>query len=180
MFRDIATVVADKCVNPETNRPYTVTLIERAMRDIHISVKPTRSTKQQVGRGLDLGVEYFGLYTKLLLLQRVNLIIFLPPASAVEVIKTEPSVCLFVGTLTAKPIDLRWQNLEQRLTLMTSQACSMFKVIGQRSKSSGCKITKYALEPKSRPLASGPREVQRCVFSFIVIIREVERYSRVL
>ena len=48
MFRDIATIVADKCVNPETNRPYTVTLIERAMKDVHISVKPTRSTKQQV------------------------------------------------------------------------------------------------------------------------------------
>jgi ribosome maturation protein SDO1 len=49
MFRDIATIVADKCVNPETNRPYTVTLIERAMKDLHVSVKPTKSTKQQVG-----------------------------------------------------------------------------------------------------------------------------------
>lgn len=47
MFRDIATIVADKCVNPETNRPYTVTLIERAMKDVHFSVKPTKSTKQQ-------------------------------------------------------------------------------------------------------------------------------------
>ncbi|ELT95519.1 hypothetical protein CAPTEDRAFT_17802 [Capitella teleta] len=47
MFRDIATIVADKCVNPETNRPYTVTLIERAMKDCHVSVKPTKSTKQQ-------------------------------------------------------------------------------------------------------------------------------------
>jgi ribosome maturation protein SDO1 len=46
-FRDIATVVADKCVNPDTNRPYTVTLIERAMKDAHVSIKPTRSTKQQ-------------------------------------------------------------------------------------------------------------------------------------
>ncbi|XP_073521233.1 ribosome maturation protein SBDS [Phyllobates terribilis] len=47
MFRDIATIVADKCVNPETKRPYTVNLIERAMRDIHYSVKATKSTKQQ-------------------------------------------------------------------------------------------------------------------------------------
>ncbi|XP_017590766.1 PREDICTED: ribosome maturation protein SBDS [Corvus brachyrhynchos] len=47
MFRDIATIVADKCVNPETKRPYTVILIERAMKDIHYSVKPTKSTKQQ-------------------------------------------------------------------------------------------------------------------------------------
>jgi len=46
-FRDIATVVCDKCVNPDTNRPYPVTLIERAMKDAHISIKPTRNTKQQ-------------------------------------------------------------------------------------------------------------------------------------
>lgn len=47
MFRDIATVVAEKCINPETKRPYTVGMIERAMRDIHFSVKPNRNTKQQ-------------------------------------------------------------------------------------------------------------------------------------
>uniref|UniRef100_A0AAZ1X9X1 Ribosome maturation protein SBDS n=1 Tax=Oreochromis aureus TaxID=47969 RepID=A0AAZ1X9X1_OREAU len=47
MFRDIATIVAEKCVNPETKRPYTVSLIERAMKDIHYSVKPNKSTKQQ-------------------------------------------------------------------------------------------------------------------------------------
>ncbi|XP_002736622.1 ribosome maturation protein SBDS-like [Saccoglossus kowalevskii] len=47
MFRDIATIVAEKCVNPETKRPYTVGLIERGMKDLHFSVKPTRSTKQQ-------------------------------------------------------------------------------------------------------------------------------------
>ena len=48
MFRDIATIVADKCVNPETKRPYPVGVIERAMKDIHYSVIPTRTTKQQV------------------------------------------------------------------------------------------------------------------------------------
>ncbi|OCT95092.1 ribosome maturation protein SBDS [Xenopus laevis] len=47
MFRDIATIVAEKCVNPETKRPYTVNLIERAMKDIHYSVKAAKSTKQQ-------------------------------------------------------------------------------------------------------------------------------------
>ena len=48
MFRDIATIVADKCVNPESKRPYPVTLIEKAMKDSHYSVKPTKSTKMQV------------------------------------------------------------------------------------------------------------------------------------
>uniref|UniRef100_A0A3P9LC93 Ribosome maturation protein SBDS n=2 Tax=Oryzias TaxID=8089 RepID=A0A3P9LC93_ORYLA len=47
MFRDIATTVADKCVNPETKRPYPVSMIERAMKDIHYSVKPNKSAKQQ-------------------------------------------------------------------------------------------------------------------------------------
>lgn len=47
MFRDIATIVADKCVNPETNRPYPVTMIEKAMKDLHFSVKPSQNSKQQ-------------------------------------------------------------------------------------------------------------------------------------
>lgn len=53
MFRDIATTVADKCVNPETKRPYPVSMIERAMKDIHYSVKPNKSAKQQVGSVAD-------------------------------------------------------------------------------------------------------------------------------
>ncbi|KAF6024429.1 SBDS [Bugula neritina] len=47
LYRDIATIVADKCVNPVTNRPYTVTLIEKAMRDAHYSLKPSKPAKQQ-------------------------------------------------------------------------------------------------------------------------------------
>ncbi|XP_003385195.1 PREDICTED: ribosome maturation protein SBDS-like [Amphimedon queenslandica] len=47
LFRDISTIVADKCVNPDTKRPYTVGMIERAMKDVHYAVKPTRSAKQQ-------------------------------------------------------------------------------------------------------------------------------------
>lgn len=46
-FRDVATVVSEKCVNPETKRPYTVTMIEQAMKDLHVSLKPTQNTKQQ-------------------------------------------------------------------------------------------------------------------------------------
>ncbi|KAJ3082690.1 hypothetical protein HK102_001507 [Quaeritorhiza haematococci] len=47
MYRDIATIVAEKCVNPDTKRPYTVTMIEKAMADIHVSVNPNRNAKQQ-------------------------------------------------------------------------------------------------------------------------------------
>lgn len=47
LFKDIATNVADKCVNPETKRPYPVTMIEKAMKEAHFSVKPNRNAKQQ-------------------------------------------------------------------------------------------------------------------------------------
>ena len=48
MLKEIATMVADKCVNPETKRPYPVSMIEKAMKDVHFSVKPNRNCKQQV------------------------------------------------------------------------------------------------------------------------------------
>lgn len=56
-YRDVATVVADMCVNPDTRRPYTVTLVERALRDVHFSVKPTRTTKQQALEAIKLLTE---------------------------------------------------------------------------------------------------------------------------
>lgn len=46
-FKDIATIIADKCVNPETKRPYPVGMIEKAMKQVHVSVKPNRTSKQQ-------------------------------------------------------------------------------------------------------------------------------------
>ncbi|KAI5632746.1 shwachman-Bodian-Diamond syndrome (SBDS) protein domain-containing protein [Phthorimaea operculella] len=47
LFKDIATTVSDKCVNPETKRPYPVSIIEKAMKDIHFSVNVNRNAKQQ-------------------------------------------------------------------------------------------------------------------------------------
>jgi len=47
LFRDIATVVAEKCVNPDTKRPLTVSVVEKAMKDIHYSVIEKRNAKQQ-------------------------------------------------------------------------------------------------------------------------------------
>ncbi|KAI7850879.1 SBDS protein C-terminal domain-containing protein [Circinella umbellata] len=47
MWRDIANIVTDNCVNPQTKRPYTVTMIEKAMQDLHLSVNTKRSSKSQ-------------------------------------------------------------------------------------------------------------------------------------
>ena len=48
-IKEIAQIVADKTLNPETKKPYTRTIIEKAMVDIHYSVHPTKNAKQQVG-----------------------------------------------------------------------------------------------------------------------------------
>lgn len=47
MFKEIATTVAMKCINPEVQRPYPVSIIEKAMKNAHYSVKVNQSTKQQ-------------------------------------------------------------------------------------------------------------------------------------
>ncbi len=75
--------------------------------------------------------------------QKGNIHPFSPPASAVEVIKTVPSVCvcvcLSVSALTAEPCVVWSQNLAQGLTLIISWMSSKMKVIGQRSRSPGQK-----------------------------------------
>eukprot|EP00003_Mantamonas_plastica_P001334 TRINITY_DN10960_c0_g1_i1.p1 TRINITY_DN10960_c0_g1~~TRINITY_DN10960_c0_g1_i1.p1 ORF type:complete len:152 (+),score=65.56 TRINITY_DN10960_c0_g1_i1:150-605(+) len=45
--KDICTIVADKCVNSDTDRPFTVTMIERALKDIHFNVNVNKSAKSQ-------------------------------------------------------------------------------------------------------------------------------------
>ena len=47
LWLEVATTVAQQSVDPNTQRPYTVGMIEKAMRDIHYGVKPTRPTKTQ-------------------------------------------------------------------------------------------------------------------------------------
>ncbi|OAY76983.1 ribosome maturation protein SBDS [Ananas comosus] len=46
-FRDIATIVMQKTINPETQRPYTISMIERLMHEIHFAVDPNTSSKKQ-------------------------------------------------------------------------------------------------------------------------------------
>lgn len=47
LFAFIIFLNADKCINPETKTPYTVSMIEKSMKDLHFSVKPNRNSKQQ-------------------------------------------------------------------------------------------------------------------------------------
>ena len=47
LFRDVASILAEKCVNSQSNRPFTISMLERSMKDLHVSVDPKRSAKQQ-------------------------------------------------------------------------------------------------------------------------------------
>ena len=40
-------MISNKCVNPDTKRPYPVSIIEKAMKECHIAVKPNKTSKQQ-------------------------------------------------------------------------------------------------------------------------------------
>lgn len=62
VFKDVASVLVDKCVNPHTQRPYTLTMLERALRDVHFNVDLKKSAKQQAleVRGGHLLVEISG------------------------------------------------------------------------------------------------------------------------
>lgn len=46
LFSEIAAIVAETCVDPATKRPFSVAIIERAMKDtIHYAVLPNKSAK---------------------------------------------------------------------------------------------------------------------------------------
>ncbi|KDD72604.1 hypothetical protein H632_c3135p0, partial [Helicosporidium sp. ATCC 50920] len=53
-FRAVASVLADKCVDPRTQRPFTPAVLERALRDVHFSVDPHRPAKAQAVEVLPL------------------------------------------------------------------------------------------------------------------------------
>jgi len=53
IYLDIATIVAQKCINPETNRHYPVKVIERAIRQHHFNVQSNSSAKKQALKCID-------------------------------------------------------------------------------------------------------------------------------
>eukprot|EP01035_Chromulina_nebulosa_P038825 gene38825-52443_t len=47
VFRDVASIVAEKTINPETNRSYTVSMIQNSMRQMQYSINISKSSKSQ-------------------------------------------------------------------------------------------------------------------------------------
>ncbi|CEG38784.1 sbds family rrna metabolism protein [Plasmopara halstedii] len=82
MYRDIATIVADKCVNPKSNRPYPYTVIERVMKEIHYAVIPNRSAKQQALELIKKLPDYIPIARAKMKIQVTT------PASGAQTIKT--------------------------------------------------------------------------------------------
>lgn len=81
MFKDVATTVADKCVNPENRRPYPVSMIEKAMKECHVAVKPNKSAKQQALETIKVLKEHLPLERASM---RIKLIIPVPLSKAVK------------------------------------------------------------------------------------------------
>ncbi|KAF9263124.1 Shwachman-Bodian-diamond syndrome protein [Marasmius fiardii PR-910] len=52
--KEIATLVAEKCVDPSTQRPYPVGMIEKAMAEAGFSVKQGKNAKSQVSECIKL------------------------------------------------------------------------------------------------------------------------------
>uniref|UniRef100_A0A0N5A255 Ribosome maturation protein SBDS n=1 Tax=Parastrongyloides trichosuri TaxID=131310 RepID=A0A0N5A255_PARTI len=46
-YKELANLIANMCVNSETNRPFSANVIEKALKDTHIAMKPNKSVKQQ-------------------------------------------------------------------------------------------------------------------------------------
>jgi len=46
-FLEVANLIASMCVNPDTQRPYSLATIEASLHDAHFSLKSNRSAKQQ-------------------------------------------------------------------------------------------------------------------------------------
>mmetsp|Transcript_15242 Transcript_15242/g.13686 ORF Transcript_15242/g.13686 Transcript_15242/m.13686 type:complete len:253 (-) Transcript_15242:283-1041(-) len=46
-FKEIATIICDKCVDKETKKPFPVSTIENAMKELHFNIKMNKSSKVQ-------------------------------------------------------------------------------------------------------------------------------------
>jgi len=54
LFKDIAATLSEKCINPISKRPYPVSIIEKALRDAHFAVVPSKTAKAQVMKALQV------------------------------------------------------------------------------------------------------------------------------
>jgi len=61
IFKDVASLIVEKCINSETKQAFPLGVIENAMREIHVSVTTHQSAKQQALKIIPLLQEKSGL-----------------------------------------------------------------------------------------------------------------------
>lgn len=62
LFNEIASIVAEKCVDPDTKKPYSLGIIERAMKEtIHYAVVPSKNAKTQAQTVIKLLSEHMSI-----------------------------------------------------------------------------------------------------------------------
>lgn len=49
LWKEVVGMVAERVVDPKTKRPYSVSLIEKAMQEVHFNVRGDKPAKSQVG-----------------------------------------------------------------------------------------------------------------------------------
>jgi len=47
LYKDVAQIIAEKCINSETKEALTTTTVEKAMKECHVSLVPNKTAKQQ-------------------------------------------------------------------------------------------------------------------------------------
>jgi ribosome maturation protein SDO1 len=47
LFKDVATLIVEKCINSETKQSLTIGQVETAMKECHVALDPNKSAKQQ-------------------------------------------------------------------------------------------------------------------------------------
>lgn len=94
-FKEIALVVAEKCLNPTTNTPYPQNIIERAMRELGVTVHATKTAKQQA---LEVITTLVKSRKFPIVRARMRVIIDAPLASAADVSEISKVLCSEIET----------------------------------------------------------------------------------
>ena len=100
-WKDIARIVTEKCINPSTQLPYSMEVIEKAMTTAHYSIAPSKNSKQQALEVIKLIQRKDILPIKRALMK---LAVFLPSAKETKKIREALLV------LTAKLESEEWES----------------------------------------------------------------------
>jgi ribosome maturation protein SDO1 len=106
LFRDVAGILSEKCINPKSKKPYTIGVLERALKDIHFSADPKKPAKLQAVEALPLLKEKFPIERA-----QMQLRIVVPAFVSLELQKI----------LKAKSASIVEQNIEG--DLLTVECC---------------------------------------------------------